>query len=58
MRDLLNALSHVGITTYYDLVDEIVQEQVASNAYDYDAALAKAVSLINADPQKYAPENY
>jgi hypothetical protein len=58
MRDLLNALSHVGITVYYDLVDEIVQQQVASNAYDYDAALAKAVSLINADPQKYAPENY
>ena len=58
MRDLLNALSHVGLTTYFDLVDEIVQEQVADNAYDYDAALAKAVALINANPQKYAPENY
>jgi hypothetical protein len=58
MRELLNALAAVGITTYYDLVDEIVQQQVADNTYNYDAALAKAVSLINADPQKYAPENY
>jgi len=58
MRELLNALAAVGLTTYFDLVDEIIQEQVADNAYDYDAALAKAVSLINANPQKYAPENY
>lgn len=58
MRELLNALAHVGITTYYDVVDEIIQAQVADNAYDYDAALAQAVALINASPEKYAPENY
>ena len=58
MRELLNALTAVGLTTYFDLVDEIIQQQVADNAYDYDAALAKAVALINANPQKYAPENY
>ena len=58
MRELLNALAHVGITTYYDVVDEIIQAQVADNAYDYDAALAQAVERINASPEKYAPENY
>jgi len=58
MRELLNALAAVGLTTYFDLVDEVIQQQVADNTYDYDAALAKAVSLINANPQKYAPENY
>jgi len=58
MRELLNALAAVGLTTYFDLVDEVIQQQVADNTYDYDAALAKAVSLINENPQKYAPENY
>ena len=58
MRELLNALTHVGLTTYFDVVDEIIQAQVADNAYDYDAALAQAVTLINAAPEKYAPENY
>jgi hypothetical protein len=53
MRELLKALSYIGVSDYYNVVDLIIQEQHEQGTHDYDAALAEAVKRINADPHRY-----
>jgi len=56
MRELLKAISYIGVSDYYNVVDLIIQEQHEQGTHDYDAALAEAVKRINADPQWYIAE--
>jgi hypothetical protein len=53
MRELLKAISYIGVSDYYNVVDLIIQEQHEEGIHDYDAALAEAVKRINADPHRY-----